>query len=383
MEALVRKLDGLPLALATTGVHLEQASIHQDDLGLETYKDRILYSTWRISLERIQQQNELSARLLGLWCYFSNQDLWYEVLCDGNMEHLPWLRNLMEDLPVSIEAKRLPCNYGLAGSDTVLAGNNESGGYGAHACVHAWTIHVLNKQWDHGLAGFAVSALSQQVPGQEAKEPWTTQRRLVQHAERCLQYVPRLDATQPEVGDSIVNIAGIHHEQNNMHGAEEMYLRALRGYKEVLGPKHITTLATLATLYNLGIFYSHQGKTQEAEEMYLRALRGYGEVLGSKHTSTLTTLYSLVIFYSDQGRIQETEEMFAQVLEDYQNVEGDHEAIIWYLREQLGTLRAGRQSSSQYLQGEQRNPRTEISSDVVDQKNRTARMRDFVLRVLM
>ncbi|KAK3614777.1 hypothetical protein LTR22_027666 [Elasticomyces elasticus] len=239
-----------------------------------------------------------------------------------------------------------------------------------------------------------LSALSQQVPGQEAKEPWTTQRRLVQHAERCLQYVPRLDATQPEVGDSIVNIAGIHHEQNNMHGAEEMYLRALRGYKEVLDPKHITTLATLATLYNLGIFYSHQGKTQEAEVMYLRALRGYGEVLGSKHTSTLdtvnnlanlyadqgktkeaeemylralegkeealgpkhtstlTTLYSLVIFYSDQGRIQETEQMFAQVLEGYQNVEGDHEAIIWYLREQLGTLRAGRQSSSQYLQGE-------------------------------
>ncbi|KAK3617871.1 hypothetical protein LTR22_026576 [Elasticomyces elasticus] len=118
-----------------------------------------------------------------------------------------------------------------------------------------------------------------------------------------------------------------------------MYLRALRGYEEAWGPKHTSTLATI---YNLGIFYSDQGKTQEAEGMYLRALRGYEEVLGPKHTSTLTTLYSLVIFYSDQGRIQETEDMFAQVLEDYQNVEGDHEAIIWYLREQLGTLRAGR-----------------------------------------
>ncbi|KAK3617870.1 hypothetical protein LTR22_026575 [Elasticomyces elasticus] len=331
VAALVKELDGLPLALATTGAYLEQASvsvatylhlyesswaqIHQDDLGLETYEDRILYSTWRISLERIQQQNELSAKLLGLWCYFSNQDLWYEVLCDGNMEHLPWLRNLMEDLPVSIEAKRLPCNYGLAGSDTVLAGNNESGGYGAHACVHAWTIHVLNKQWDHGLAGFAVSALSQQVPDQEAKEPWTTQRRLVQHAERCLQYVPRLDATQPEVGDSIVNIAGIHHEQNNMHGAEEMYLRALRGYKEVLGPKHITTLATLATLYNLGIFYSHQGKTQEAEGMYLRALRGYEEAWGPKHTSTLGTVKNLAILYKEQGKMKEAKEMYLRALE--------------------------------------------------------------------
>ncbi|KAK5702445.1 hypothetical protein LTR17_022300 [Elasticomyces elasticus] len=259
VTALVKELDGLPLALATTGAYLEQASVsvatylrlykasssrlHEDDAGLETYEHRTLYSTWRISLERIQQQNELSAKVLHLWCYFSNQDL----------------------------------------------------------CIY-------------------------------------------------------------RVGDSIHNIAGLLHEQNNMHGAEEMYLRALRGKEEAWGPKHTSTLDTVSNLAN---FYSNQGRMKEAEEMYLRALRGKEDAWGPKHTSTLDTGFNLGIFYSDQGRMQEAEEMFAWALEGYQNVEGDHEADIEYLQEQLETLRAGRQASSQHLQSDSRNLRADISSDVV------------------
>ncbi|KAK1807232.1 hypothetical protein LTR12_018424 [Friedmanniomyces endolithicus] len=79
--ALVKRLDGLPLALATTGSYLDQVTVsvaeylslyesswlqlHENDPGLDTYEDRTLYSTWRVSLDRIQQQNEFSARLLG------------------------------------------------------------------------------------------------------------------------------------------------------------------------------------------------------------------------------------------------------------------------------------------------------------------------------
>ncbi|KAK5109652.1 hypothetical protein LTR85_002292 [Meristemomyces frigidus] len=165
-----------------------------------------------------------------------------------------------------------------------------------------------------------------------------------------------------------------------MQEAEEMYLRALRGQEEAWGPKHTSTLDTVN---NLAILYKSQGKMQEAEEMYLRALRGKEEAWGPKHTSTLDTVYNVGLLYSDQGRMQEAEEMYARALEVYQNVEGDHDADIEYLQEQLETLRAGRQASSQYPQSDSRNLRADISSDVVDQNNQTARMRDFVLRVLM
>ena len=81
--------------------------------------------------------------------------------------------------------------------------------------------------------------------------------------------------------------------------------------------------------------------------------------------------------------MQEAEELYARALEGYQNVEGDHGADIEYLQEQLETLRASRQALAQCLQSRLRNLEAEIPTNVVDQKDRTARMRDYVLRVLM
>ena len=79
----MRRLDGLPLALATTGSFLRQVNLsvaeylslyesswlqlREHDPGLDKYENRTLDSTWRVSLDWIQLQNELSARLLGLW----------------------------------------------------------------------------------------------------------------------------------------------------------------------------------------------------------------------------------------------------------------------------------------------------------------------------
>jgi hypothetical protein len=54
-----------------------------------------------------------------------------------------------------------------------------------------------------------------------------------------------------------------------------MYLRALKGKEEVWGPKHTSTLDTVN---NLGLLYADQGKMKEAEEICLRALKGYEEV---------------------------------------------------------------------------------------------------------
>ena len=96
---LADELDGLPLALATAGAYLEETATTFSDYlrlyreswlklqktspELSSYEDRALYSTWQLSLDHIKQQNELSAKLLQLWAYFSNQDLWFELLRHG------------------------------------------------------------------------------------------------------------------------------------------------------------------------------------------------------------------------------------------------------------------------------------------------------------
>jgi tetratricopeptide (TPR) repeat protein len=65
--------------------------------------------------------------------------------------------------------------------------------------------------------------------------------------------------------------------------AEEMYVRALRGYEKAWGAEHTSTLVTVN---NLGVLYKNQGKMVEAEEMLLRALRGYEKAVGNDHWRT-------------------------------------------------------------------------------------------------
>jgi len=354
VAALVEKLDGLPLALATTGAYLEHASVsiatyldlynsswtqlhEEDDTGLDTYEDRTLYTTWRISLQRIQQHNELSANLLSLWCYFSNQDLWYELLSDGDAGCLPWLGTLTESLPAFIKGMRPLCNYGLAESNAPLMADNESGGYSMHSCVHAWTIHALNKQWNNEFADFAVGAVGRHVPSQEAREPWTTQRRLIPHAQRCLQYVLGMDSTQPGIADHLHNIADLLSEQNKTREVEVMYLRALQGKEETWGPKHASTLDTVN---NLGLLYANLGRMQEAEKMYLRALQGKEETWGPKHTSTLGTVNNLGVLYKNLERIQKAEKMYLRALQGKEETWGPKHASTLNTVNNLGNLYA-------------------------------------------
>jgi hypothetical protein len=138
--ALIERLDGLPLALATAGAYLDQVSIsiaaylrlydtswrviHESDIGLDSYEDRTLYSTWRVSFDEIKRQNDLATKLLRLWCYFSNRDLWYELLLAGPLEKIPWMRKLTSSLHVFSQAMRVLCNYGLVESEELWNGSS-------------------------------------------------------------------------------------------------------------------------------------------------------------------------------------------------------------------------------------------------------------------
>jgi calcineurin-like phosphoesterase family protein len=72
--------------------------------------------------------------------------------------------------------------------------------------------------------------------------------------------------------------------------------------------------------------------------MYVQALRGREEALGAKHTSTLDTVYNLGDLYSDNGEVSKARQMYARAAEGNKQVEGNRDADIRYLREQLSLL---------------------------------------------
>ncbi|KAF3029576.1 hypothetical protein E8E12_000791 [Didymella heteroderae] len=153
---LANELDGLPLALATAGAYLHQVStsfadyirlykvswlqLQEDTPQLLSYEDRALYSTWNISLQHVKQQSELAAKLLQLWAYLDNQDVWLELLQEGRDDSPEWFWDLTRDQLMFNRAVRVLCDHALveAEAETAFGKNTkESRGYGMHGCVHA------------------------------------------------------------------------------------------------------------------------------------------------------------------------------------------------------------------------------------------------------
>ncbi|KAN0075668.1 HET domain containing protein [Elaphomyces granulatus] len=339
---LAKELDGLPLALVTAGAYLDQTAISFSDYlrlykeswtrllktspELNSYEDRTLYSTWQLSFDHVKRRNELSAKLLRLWAYFDNQDVWFELLQHGDSEDPEWIRELTKDELSFNEAVRVLSDHGLVEVDMSSQEQIESRGYSIHGCVHSWTIYVLNQEWDYDLAKLVLKFVGSHVPGEESPKRSLTQRRLLQHAARCSHAVLTCMVTDDGMEWALHELGDLYADQGKLDEAEKMYQRALQGTEKALGPDHILTLSTVN---NLGLLYADQGKLDEAEKMYQRALQGTEKALGPDHISTLNTVNNLGLLYADQGKLDEAEKMYQRALQGKEKALGpDHTSTL-------------------------------------------------------
>jgi tetratricopeptide (TPR) repeat protein len=339
---LAKELDGLPLALATAGAYLDQVAISLSDYlrlykeswaklqksspGLTSYEDRTLYSTWQLSFDHVKQRNELSAKLLRLWAYFDNQDIWFELLQHGDSEDPEWIRELTEDELSFNSAVRVLSDHGLVEVDASSQKWAESRGYSIHGCVHSWAIHILNQEWDYDLARLALKFVGSHVPGTEAVEWCLIQRRLLQHAARCSYIVLNDMVTDDGMEWAFHSLGHLYADQGKLDEAEKMYQRALQGKEKAWGPDHTSTLDTV---HNLGNLYKSQGKLDEAEKMYQQALHGCEKAWGLDHTSTLNTVNNLGNLYKSQGKLDEAEKMYQRALQGKEKAWGpDHTSTL-------------------------------------------------------
>ncbi|TVY34372.1 Vegetative incompatibility protein HET-E-1, partial [Lachnellula subtilissima] len=340
---LATELDGLPLALATAGAYLDQTArsfsdylrlykeswvrLKETSPELGSYEDRTLYSTWQISFDKIKQRNPYSANLLRLWAYFDNQDLWFELLRHSDSEDPEWLQELTKDELSFDSAVRVLSNYGLVEVATSSQEWIESKGYSIHGCVHSWTIHALNQEWDCDLARLAVQLVGAHVPGAKVIQPWLKQRRLLQHAARCSHMISTGLVVDDKLTDECFNLGFLYANQGKLVEAEQMYQRALQGKEKARGPDHTLTLDTVN---NLGLLYADQGKLVMAEQMYQRALQGYENTIGPDNITTyvpaLNTIFNLGLLFECQADLAKAKTMFSKALRGYEQVPGPEHA---------------------------------------------------------
>lgn len=170
-KELLSILDGLPLAIATAGAYLYQVpstslgeylshyhsswlKLQQTSPELSSYEDKALYTTWNVSVEHVRTLNPLSVKLLQLWAYFDNHDLWFGLLAAGRTEAPQWSSEMTKDELSFNEALRPLCNHALVQSLGI------GSGYGMHSCVHAWSTHVLNSERNALMTFLAMTCVS-------------------------------------------------------------------------------------------------------------------------------------------------------------------------------------------------------------------------------
>ncbi|MCJ1268875.1 hypothetical protein MMC22_008763 [Lobaria immixta] len=348
---LVKQLDGLPLALATAGAYLGQVStsletylhyyktawrrLQQTSPELLSYEDRALYTTWDLSLKRIQTQNESAGKLLRLLAYFDNQDIWFQLLAAGRKAGPEWFSTIVEDELSFNEAIRLLCDHALIEPLRV------SNGYGMHSCVHDWALHILNAERETSVATLALICVGFAVPEKSVSEHWVTERRLLPHARKCLESVQGSFDLKSQGDENILNaiynLGALFYSQQYLAGAEAMYQWALEGNEKAWGPNQ---MSMLDTFNKLGILYERQGKMVEAEAMYRRALEGKEKAWGPDHPSTLDAVNDLGTIYADQCKMAEAEAMLRRALEGKEKAWGPDHFSTLKIVHNLGTLYA-------------------------------------------
>ncbi|OCK78308.1 TPR-like protein [Lepidopterella palustris CBS 459.81] len=328
-EALALEFDGLPLALATAGAYLHEVTIscaqyllmyrkfyvrlQQLTPNLPSRPDRKLYSTWDLSFAHFRTQKPDSANLLRLWAYFDNQDIWFELLEECKGYGPEWFSKLTEDELSFHDAARVLCNYGLIKADlSPEREDTESKGYSMHNCVHSWTIHVLNQEWDFSLSKIALYRVALHCARARKETNFSLQRRLLQHANRCTDLVlngwgPRDDH---EFTIFIIVILGeMYMDHENLHDAERSFYWAMEMYKTLHGEDDERTLQAMQSLSNV---CKRLGKLDEASSLLWDILRVKSKKFPAKHESTMheSTIETRGHFASvlmAQGKLIETE----------------------------------------------------------------------------
>ncbi|KAK3650355.1 hypothetical protein LTR56_006331 [Elasticomyces elasticus] len=208
------------------------------------------------------------------------------------------------------------CDYSLVVAD------DEGTGFSIHPVVHAWCLHNATRaERREQLCDRALLLVAAMIPNYYGDRHWIVTRRLAPHAKAVA--ARHLESVEREgVRGCLRNIADFLNLWDGSAEVEALYLRALRGSIKALGQEHE---ATLITYHKLGLLYQREHKLKEAEEMYLRALRGYDlpslrgdvEAWGAKYTPTHTTVdtvSNLGQLYTAQDKLEEAEDMYLLAL---------------------------------------------------------------------
>lgn len=286
---------------------------------LREYGNRSVRTTWAISFEGVKRKNEDAAKLLQVWSYLDNRDIWFGMFNNERNSDLEawsnppeWFRRVVRN---KLSFKGVAATL-LAYS--LIEARQDSESYGVHPVVHEWCRKTVPPDRPE-LAFLAITSVAFGVPDSNERGSWPIRRRLLQHANRFSQ--PLLDMLEealefeqaPDLYNAFWGLGGLYQDGGPRMWieAEATYSRAVSGFEKYLGLHHEITLHALA---NLATLYNDQERFIDAEALNRRVLAIRREVLGLDHIDTTGTMLNLAIVLTLNDKLAEAESLYQHLL---------------------------------------------------------------------
>ncbi|PSN58931.1 hypothetical protein BS50DRAFT_316695, partial [Corynespora cassiicola Philippines] len=251
-DMILQRLSGLPLALTQAGSYMQQTNLsalayaeHYDEIWerlmqkqgrfpLEEYGDRNVLTTWTISYEQVRKQSEEAARLLKLWGFLDNGEVWYELVAAGcklsdGMYVPAWLLTIAKDKLEYDDAVGLLSRYSLA--DAREGSNSHS----MHSVLHRWCGQLAEGGERYELGRIAAGIVASNVPNESEAEFWKKRKRMLAHATNVSRWIVGADSSEDKAGTGNIqswmyySLGYLFAGEDQLKEAEAMYNRALQG----------------------------------------------------------------------------------------------------------------------------------------------------------
>src|SRR5260221_442017 len=299
-QAIVRVLDGLPLALDQAGAYIEETGCSLSEY-LELYQRRrsrllarqsslsseypyTVASTWSLSFQQVEQADPAAADLLRLCAFLDPDAIPEAILTEGAPFFGPSLDLVAADTLLLQEAIQVLRRFSLLKSEP------EAKLLNIRRLVQAVLKDGMDIQVQRQWAERVVRAVNAAFP-KVTFAAWPRCQECLPHALACAEFINEYHLAFPEAARLLYHMGWYLEDRGHYAQAEPLLLRALTMREQVLGSEHLDTADILAALASL---YVLQGKYEQARPLYQRALAIREQVLGPEHPDTVSvrTRYS-------------------------------------------------------------------------------------------
>ena len=367
-EEIVTELGCLPLAIEQAAAYIREAS-HDILQFLPSYRknrkyhhkrtprrsrmySKSLATTWSMSFQQAQENNEGAAHLLKLLAFLNPDGVLIDFLEAGKESLTPELRELVADRTRLYDALAELTRFSLVGRhdevsphitihrlvQSIIQDDMSSSEFDAMTamvlglCDSAFPISVSGR-WETvelrqlGRAYQKQVIVPLRVMGQRTSETlWKLLLRLgtflkhdgnYQIANEFLAKALEITTSLNGVAHSdtlcvAAELAATSRYQGRWEDAQRLQERALELRKKLLGQEHPDTLGAMTNLANT---YGDQGRWEDARRLQERALELSEKLLGQEHPDTLGAMANLASTYGDQGRWEDAWRLQERALE--------------------------------------------------------------------